>query len=173
MCVRVCIGHGVPPNDIFAYKQPVQIHRGEKGSGRKEGRKGRKKEANMVSVKVCMCMHMYVCVKERVGRRFVCPPQVLRGFRFKQRGESHYLSDALPVFTHGIPKRLQRSFIPLPLPYSLLSGKKKKQKVPLALTNVPAQAQKRLRNQMALVPRAGLSQAGHFGRITSLKYDYQ
>lgn len=33
--------------------------------------------------------------------------------------ESHYLSDALPVFTHTFPKRLGRSLTP-PLPVSIL-----------------------------------------------------
>lgn len=80
----------------------------------------------MVSVKVCVCTHVCFFWKRALGRGFVCPPQVLRGFRFKQSGESHYLSDALPVFTHVIPKRLRHSFIPPPLSLSRLGKKGKK-----------------------------------------------
>ena len=74
---------------------------------------------------------MYVVCKTALGRGFVCPPQVLRGFRFKQSGESHYLSDALHVFTCVIPERLS---ISIPLSLSV----RKKKKIPIATTNGPA-----------------------------------
>ena len=74
-----------------------------------------------------MCAHsVWMCASGGTGG-FVCPPQVLWGFRFKQSGESHYLSDALPMFTHVIPKRLRCSIsLSFSLFLSLLSLRKER-----------------------------------------------
>ncbi len=148
-----------------------------KWTKRREGEEeseGRNKQGNMVSVKMCVCTSMYVCIfwKRALGRGFVCPPQVLRGFRFKQSGESHYLSAALLVYTRAIPKRLQRFFIPVPLSVSVsdsLSVRKRE----IAITNWSAKPQRRLQDQMALFPNTGLLQVGCFGGITLVKCDHQ
>lgn len=61
----MCIGHGGLPNAIFAYKQPVQIHRGVKGRVRKGGKKETGKHGECESV----CVHARVfLLKESVGK---------------------------------------------------------------------------------------------------------
>ena len=75
----VCTEHGGLPYDIFAYKQHVQIHRGEERRGRKGGIK--KETENKVSVNVCA--HMYACVcfswkSMGMGREFVANMQLQR-----------------------------------------------------------------------------------------------
>lgn len=61
----VCTQHGGPPDDVFAYKQPVHIHREEEGRERDGGNK--KETENKMRVNVCVFL-----LKEHWDGKGVC-----------------------------------------------------------------------------------------------------